>query len=833
MIATSDNIQKSLNNSPLNLSIKRNTLLGSPRKIDRFSMGRRSSLKDIINLNEFQQTSNNTSTKIEFHKIDLTDYPFDRFISFLNVNKKERNPVILAVITQYLENTKLFQKFKNDSSDSDLKSIYKILYFCSINMTYLFQAKSKIVFRAGETGDKFYVILKGSVSVLKTVIKNEEMSFNEYFSYLKKLKIEKENHLFKLVLNANLEAYPMTKKEMNELDEIEAKLLLNKNLLKRGSTFSLAKAFSSSLFDTSRMNIDYEQLKTIKEGNDPKKIAKLIQQKIEKINSSPLKHEKNTIIDSRDVTIQKPVIIYTYDEFCTLGTGEFFGDYALQSNTSRSATIICTEDTHFGVLNLDVYTEYLSSEKQKMINREVVFLLDNNLFKEIHSKNFERKYFQLFISEEYSRNTLLFKENQAVEYIYFIKEGEIELSMNKSLIEIHGFTNQLSYLTKFNYPSYSLKSEPKSVMNELSKIRLLKLFIYGAKEIMGIQEVFYGINHLKQAKAFSDKVRVYKISVSNFKKICELEKNIENGYESTAKSKINCLAKRIMEIKNNLLSMIDKNKSYISKMEKIKLKEEEKKPKFKYFEYTADVPLIKSNRMNNNSLTINTNNSYTDEEMTVKSNTINVDIIEKNDTKKDKTEKSENCVILPRITLKNSNLFDLKYENFLIEKIKKDLNKLKKRNDYVPLRIDNLTQIMKSDDSFCDTNNLLSLRYINTEPTITDLNTIQNSEDDINHLHTDEKIKDYKPLIEASIITPTGLKIRKNFKIINYAKGYRKNLHKYISNNSVENTDDYCDAHLRKTVNKYDNLSFKIKKSNIKLDLDNNKKIKKGRKNKI
>lgn len=118
------------------------------RKMSKMAEVRRSSLKELIGINELQQFYNLSSSqsvssllKLDFSKIDISEYPFERFIAFLCLKSKDRNPLILTVITQYLEKTDLFQKFKDDSGEKDLKTIYKILYFSSIHLEYLYLKK--------------------------------------------------------------------------------------------------------------------------------------------------------------------------------------------------------------------------------------------------------------------------------------------------------------------------------------------------------------------------------------------------------------------------------------------------------------------------------------------------------------------------------------------------------------------------------------------------------------------------------------------------------------------------------------------------------------------
>lgn len=59
----------------------------------------------------------------------------------------------------------------------------------------------KIIFRINDTADKFYIVLRGSVDVLKSYPLRCNLTIVEYVSYLMKLKLYDENHLLCSTLN--------------------------------------------------------------------------------------------------------------------------------------------------------------------------------------------------------------------------------------------------------------------------------------------------------------------------------------------------------------------------------------------------------------------------------------------------------------------------------------------------------------------------------------------------------------------------------------------------------------------------------------------------------
>lgn len=64
--------------------------------------------------------------------------------------------------------------------------------------------------------------------------------------------------------------------------------------------------------------------------------------------------------------------IPTLTTVLTLGDGAAFGELALENNAPRAASILCTEDTHFAVLEKTDYQRILA----KIVKEERYALVD-------------------------------------------------------------------------------------------------------------------------------------------------------------------------------------------------------------------------------------------------------------------------------------------------------------------------------------------------------------------------------------------------------------------------------------------------------------------------
>jgi len=149
-------------------------------------------------------------------------------------------------------------------------------------------------------------------------------------------------------------------------------------------------------------------------------------------------------------TEPQQIFIYENQYFGSLDAGKNFGDYALDgTGRVRNATIIGEDDYNYlGVIKLNVYQEYILVEKEKLKNKEVHFLMDNFFFKNVKYKAFSYKYFFNFRFDEYPRDTILFRENDHIDCLYFIKEGEVEMTVNKSILDLQKLTKSFTMLDK-------------------------------------------------------------------------------------------------------------------------------------------------------------------------------------------------------------------------------------------------------------------------------------------------------------------------------------------------------------------------------------------------
>ena len=148
--------------------------------------------------NLIRQSSNIEPIKVDiFNKIDFNN----KVISTLQ-NKKVTGSFNKAEIKLIMNYIDLLPNFISSVKDKNEEFYQQTLLNISTNLEYFFAEKNKVLFRFGEFGDTFYIIVKGECAVAVPKSEVLQLTENEYVEYLLTLRINDEIEL----LNKTLEA---------------------------------------------------------------------------------------------------------------------------------------------------------------------------------------------------------------------------------------------------------------------------------------------------------------------------------------------------------------------------------------------------------------------------------------------------------------------------------------------------------------------------------------------------------------------------------------------------------------------------------------------------
>ena len=118
----------------------------------------------------------------------------------------------------------------------------------------------------------------------------------------------------------------------------------------------------------------------------------------------------------------------------------FFGNYELiNSGAKRNLTVRCEDENCILLgINKRMYSLAIYNAQKNRRDKELELMHNFYLFKNTSKKYFSRRIFSQFVINNYFKDNILFKQNERLKNIIFIKEGIIELSLqNMSLIEFH------------------------------------------------------------------------------------------------------------------------------------------------------------------------------------------------------------------------------------------------------------------------------------------------------------------------------------------------------------------------------------------------------------
>ena len=135
---------------------------------------------------------NSSKKKINF-KNEIFDLDVINYI--LNKSKKTSNEIL--IIKVFLSSMNFLSTLKGPFNND------KLLYSLSVYLKIEKRSKDSLIFRFGNKGIKFYVIIKGEVSVLILKEMKVQICFKRYFLHLLLLKMLKEDELVKKSITAN------------------------------------------------------------------------------------------------------------------------------------------------------------------------------------------------------------------------------------------------------------------------------------------------------------------------------------------------------------------------------------------------------------------------------------------------------------------------------------------------------------------------------------------------------------------------------------------------------------------------------------------------------
>ena len=385
---------------------------------------------------EIQNISKTLIKRMEEEKIKLNEIPFIKDTNtfkllLYSIHKKKKLEHDILFISHYLTSFKNIIDLINENKT--LIDSTKILSELSNNIKIEKKINKSIICKYGDIGDKFYLILQGSISV---IVKKEiqiEMTEYEYYLYLKNLKNYSENELIEDNLKLNKFQYDNIKMKNYIEGEIEYKIQRDEKII-------------------NYPEIDKGKLKLCNSENYINRIL-------------PIVNKENDLIQ------KKKLKLFIYYHVINLKEGNTFGDIALSGNFKRTATIICNEDCIFGTLTKKTYDNCIKVTFEKIRLSNINFLINCDLFRGVKYEIFLKKYYNYFKIIHLKQGNLLFKQNDKRDEIYIIKNGLVEINIKSSYKDLIRIINLKKKNLDVEDEMIQLKKKKFNVRKFINKIK--------------------------------------------------------------------------------------------------------------------------------------------------------------------------------------------------------------------------------------------------------------------------------------------------------------------------------------------------------------------------
>ena len=544
--------------------------------------------------------------------IELSKITPNLVIESLKKQFFEKEPRDYAIINNYLLYvSKLTDRFRSKRISQSLYEKMILLSLQSSRLKIFNEAKSQIYTPENEA-NHLYIILKGSVKIIKVQKTVTKMNSFDYFKMILNYRNKKKSYLLKNTINENNGIFPIDLKDVEILDKILLKIfIINRKetendfdyldifFSKLGlnhSDFGLKTSYKEELrLKNEKIEIYNKQM--IESGNGSKRKNLIPYNPIEAENNimeqEKILHDKLNEI-TYDICQKYIYFLDNKEEFVTtfelntdkiLTSNECFGDHFGSKYIDFAESN--EGDLYLLMIKNDIINQMADSERDKNSLSQVDFLVNNFFFRSIKKFIFERYFLNIFELENYQSGQKICEENSTVKYLYFIKKGKVKLSYNKSILEIHSLINLIKeqikqkvfdkesnnneiikYLEE-NQNYYSVEGEIDSIKEELNNKQERIIIIYQENQCLGYECYYYGLKYLYTATAASDKVELYKISITQLAKI--FNNRNEKCYIDLARKaekSLFFLMKRFIKMNELLMNLSKKRKETQNEVEK-------------------------------------------------------------------------------------------------------------------------------------------------------------------------------------------------------------------------------------------------------------------------
>ena len=337
--------------------------------------------------------------------------PLKNCILALSFSKEIRNnnAALLNSIQSYLKTLPGFMNIiSNEQSKYTMEEKLKEI---SINMKYEYYNKNTVMFKYGEKGDKFFIILKGKIGFLTPKKVKCNLNEEEYLVNLIKYYQNGEYEIVRNILRINQQTFDFG-------EDIEKYIIDTINdFYKRNKKYKYSNTVYKKLIEISNNNF---QIKNNLNYNN--------------INIQTYIDMNKPIIGNNSLKNKKPVVLYNYLYVNNYEDGQTFGYMALENRSNkRTSTAVTITDCELASLNKEEYFELLGGVHHKTRNNLYDLISSLKVLGNISKPTFDYDVIHKIKFINYKTNEIIIEEKQNLNLFYIFYNGSFKLEVNKNI----------------------------------------------------------------------------------------------------------------------------------------------------------------------------------------------------------------------------------------------------------------------------------------------------------------------------------------------------------------------------------------------------------------
>ncbi|EAS07793.2 cyclic nucleotide-binding domain protein (macronuclear) [Tetrahymena thermophila SB210] len=459
------------------------------------------------------------------------------------LKKKQRTKKEIDFISKAVSNLNFFETKKQELD----QKLYEQLF---ASLSYEFFQKEEVIYHHGDQGKKYYIILKGSCSLLVPNTQNENfkssnlVNFQEEFQKLKEkydqcrnnsllmcspqlksinfspkikalnLSPNQKQHIPRVIQSiqeiqeGDLHGNDFHQVQQNRQNQMLYSQPLSKKQFNESSSFVQQRKQENNIsvaIQNSAINGDF---KKSEQSSPLQPLQKTLSTKnIPKLDHSLMSNNTDNIAN---------FINYCFPDFnltCNFKQGDSFGDVALLTRSKQQGTVVCQEDTHIMSLSKEAFDRILGEQQKQIVKNNIRYLKQFSFLENIPDSTL-MNLMNYLKQVHYQKGEIIYDQFDPSSYLYFIKSGEIELSQivefpDNHKEEVHSSQNVDEKTQKQKFPTFNHIQEEKLKQKNLKRV---KFALIGANNCFGEKEIIQNTPRTQMAKCISQVADIYCLS---------------------------------------------------------------------------------------------------------------------------------------------------------------------------------------------------------------------------------------------------------------------------------------------------------------------------------